>query len=139
MVNFLVRALILTCLIINNGVVLAENKMMAPSSAVARPKHNQQNFYTTSTTQLVWKGLITFYSKIISPADGARSPSYPTGSAYGRMAVQKHGFFLGTLLIADRLIHESDLPLTPSINIYQKNRFNDPLEFNTFWWETKIP
>ena len=135
----LAPVLIVTYLVVNTGVVLAGNKMKAPFSESIKRPVSVQNFYTTSATQLIWKGLITFYSKIISPADGARSPSYPTGSMYGKMAVKKHGFFLGIILTADRLLHESDLPLTPTITVYQKNRFNDPLEFNTFWWDIEKP
>lgn len=78
--------------------------------------------------------LISFFSRYISPVDGPRSPSYPTGSAYAKDAIQTHGFFLGIILTADRLIHESDTPLGPMIFLHKKMRFYDPVENNTFWW-----
>lgn len=80
---------------------------------------------------------ISFFSQYISPIDGPRSPSYPTGSAYGKIAFYRYGFFLGSILTADRLIHESDLPLGPVIRIHNKIRFYDPVEANTFWWNSK--
>ncbi len=91
----------------------------------------------SSTAKLVGKGLIHFYSTVISPADGPRSPSYPTGSAYGKQAIEKHGIILGVILTADRLIHESDVHLGAVTEIYGVKRYYDPVENNTFWWDSK--
>lgn len=114
--------------------LIAEDQMKSPDNKKNINYSVNRNPYPVSTTLFVWKNLMSFYASVISPVDGARSPSYPTGSAYGKIAITEHGFFLGVILTADRLIHESDLPLTPVINIYGQNRFYDPLEFNTFWW-----
>ena len=95
---------------------------------------NRQVKYETSSVKLVWVGLMNVYARVISPADGPRSPSYPTGSAYGKQAIRTYGFFLGVLLTADRLLHEADKPQGPIIKIYGKQRFYDPLEHNTYWW-----
>ena len=110
----------------------AANGMKGPFAA---KKKNQTPYYQTSTVKLVAKGAITFFSKWISPADGPRSPSYPTGTAYGRQALEKHGFFMGILLIGDRLFHESDIHLGPRVDLYGKTRYFDPVESNTFWWD----
>lgn len=93
------------------------------------------NDFETSPTKAVFGGLVWFYSKIISPADGPRSPSYPTGSAYGFQAIQQEGFLMGTLLIGDRLLHEADKPQGGFIYIYGRKRYYDPIENNTFWWK----
>lgn len=98
--------------------------------------HSSKKTPVSSDSSALGLALISFFSNYISPADGPRSPSYPTGSAYGKMAVQKYGFFMGSILTADRLIHESDVPLGPIIILYQKRRFYDPLESNTFWWDS---
>ena len=89
----------------------------------------------TSSIKIVFSSLIQFYSYYISPADGPRSPSYPTGSAYGRQAIEQYGLFLGVILTAERLIHETDKPLGPIVTLYHYNRFYDPIESNTFWWK----
>ncbi len=99
-------------------------------------KTSPPRIYQTSTTKLVSNGLIQFYSKCISPADGPRSPSYPTGSAYGREAITQYGLFPGMFLIADRLFHEADVNLGYNITVYGHSRYYDPLENNTFWWDT---
>ena len=100
-----------------------------------RPSRSAHTEYRTSPVKLVWTGLIDIYARAISPADGPRSPSYPTGSAYGRQAVETHGLFLGVLLTADRLLHEADRPLGPVITVYGTKRYYDPLESNTYWWK----
>ncbi len=85
----------------------------------------------------IWFGnsAIQLYSKVISPADGPRSPSYPTSTAYGKEAIRSHGFFVGVLLIADRLIHESDVYNGPRIMHYGVSRYYDPVKYNTYWWD----
>lgn len=110
--------------------------MRSPFSPQKRP--GKRDVYETSTPKLIAKGAILFYSKLISPADGPRSPSYPTGSAYGLRAVNRYGFLTGVILTADRLIHESDLPLGPVINVYGTRRFYDPIQHNTFWWDESV-
>ena len=94
--------------------------------------------YQTSTSKWVLKGLIRFYSSVISPADGPRSPSYPTGSAYGLDAIEQYGFFPGMILIADRLLHEADVPQGPIIMVYNKRRYYDPVRYNTYWWDHAV-
>ena len=76
---------------------------------------------------------VRFFQVVISPIDGPRSPSYPTGSAYGMSAMKKHGAFWGIIITADRLIHEADQPLGPIISLHNKDRYFDPVERNDFW------
>ena len=104
-----------------------------------KPKNSLQYIPNTlkqqSLNQVVFGSMVQFYSNWISPLDGPRSPSYPTGSAYGLKAIQQEGFFIGILLIGDRLLHEADKHQGPIFNIYGKNRYYDPLENNIFWWK----
>lgn len=125
--------LLLSLLQLQTGsTVLAGEKMKGPLKSSSS---QQQPFIQTSTSHLVLNGLIQIYSKYISPADGPRSPSYPTGSAYGRQAITKYGFIPGVFLVADRLLHEADTPLGYQISVYGRQRYYDPLEHNTFWWD----
>ncbi len=78
-------------------------------------------------------GLVRGFQQVISPADGPRSPSYPTGSAYGAWVLQEEGFFWGVLMIGDRLFHEADLPLGPKVWIYGVERYYDPPLYNRYW------
>lgn len=115
--------------------VQAENLMKGPNTFPSDIYHPP--YYQTSAVKLVWKNAIDFYARFISPADGPRSPSYPTSTAYGKQAIEQYGFAVGIILIADRLFHEADLPLGPKIYIYGSSRFYDPLANNTFWWDQK--
>ncbi len=113
--------------------VTSADKMNSPFSSLStKPVKLSRE---TSTTKVILKGLIKAYSRVISPADGPRSPSYPTGSAYGIQAIETHGFFPGIVLIADRLIHESDIHPGSSILKYGRLRYFDPLKHNTYWWD----
>lgn len=78
---------------------------------------------------------VRLFQVVISPADGPRSPSYPTGSAYGMQVLKEEGFFWGVLMIGDRLFHEADRPLGPLTEIYGKVRFYDPPKYNKYWRE----
>ncbi|OGG96189.1 MAG: hypothetical protein A2508_02925 [Candidatus Lambdaproteobacteria bacterium RIFOXYD12_FULL_49_8] len=84
-----------------------------------------------------WMGqkAVGFFQKVISPADGPRSPSYPTGSAYAWQVLGQEGFFWGLLMTGDRLFHEADLPLGPMVEIHAKQRFYDPPRYNRYWRE----
>ena len=82
-----------------------------------------------------WGGqrAVRFFQTLISPADGPRSPSYPTGSAYGMQVLAEDGLFFGILMIGDRLFHEADRPLGPIVHIYGRDRFYDPPAYNRYW------
>ena len=48
--------------------------------------------------------MIRFFQIVISPQNGPKCRHTPTCSAYGRMAVEKHGALLGSFLAGDRLL-----------------------------------
>ena len=126
-------ALILVLLLVLPGQLMARNKMKGPFSDAGKGRLTE--IRPVSTVKWVGKGAIRLFSKYISPADGPRSPSYPTSTAYGREAIETHGFLLGVMLIADRLLHESDIHKGQRIVLYGTSRYYDPVENNTFWWE----
>ena len=97
------RLLIFLILLIASFPVLAN--MKAPLQ-IHKKKRNEPK---TNLNKLVLGSWVLFYSKVISPADGARSLSYPTGSAYGYQAIQEEGVLVGILLIGDRLFHEAEI------------------------------
>jgi hypothetical protein len=60
---------------------------------------------------------------------------YPTCASYSRQAIQKHGFFIGVVMTADRLIHETtEMEYAPMVKVGNSVRFYDPLSENNFWW-----
>lgn len=84
---------------------------------------------------LVFDAYLRFFQQVISPVDGARSNMYPTGSAYARQAINKHGALVGTLLTAERLMHEgNEDQVSPGIRKYGLWRVHDPVEANDWWW-----
>ena len=48
--------------------------------------------------------LIKFYQKNISPYKGTKCPYFPSCSAYGMEAVEKHGAIVGSVLAAWRIL-----------------------------------
>lgn len=79
---------------------------------------------------------VNFYRETVSRVDGERCRMYPSCSAYSLEAIEKHGFFLGYVMTADRLIHESnEMDNAPKIILKNgKQRYYDPVESNDFWW-----
>jgi len=93
---------------------------------------------TPSATKVMVE-TIKFYQKVISPAGGDRCPMYPSCSNYALQAFQKHGFLLGWMMSADRLMREN--ASNPSnyslISIKGQLRYYDPLENHDFWFSRR--
>ncbi len=71
----------------------------------------------------------------ISAVDGDRCSMYPTCSAYSAEAFHKHGFLIGAVMTADRLIHEADESgIAPRVEVDGRVRNYDPVSHNDFWW-----
>jgi len=111
----------------------AEDRMKGPTTRAARSTSPAVESATLPAR--LGMGAILLFSKVISPADGPRSPSFPTGSAYALDAFRKHGFLLGTILTADRLLHESDIHTGLRVSMHGIARYYDPVEHNTYWWQ----
>jgi|APSaa5957512622_1039677.scaffolds.fasta_scaffold12725_3 uncharacterized protein len=131
-----VLALILVLLLTLPGQLSAGDRMKGPFSQPQKDRAAVK--LPVSTLKWIGKGTIRLFSKYISPADGPRSPSYPTSTAYGREAIETHGFLVGVLLIADRLLHEADVHKGQKIVLYGTTRYYDPVENNTFWWDGQL-
>jgi putative component of membrane protein insertase Oxa1/YidC/SpoIIIJ protein YidD len=83
----------------------------------------------------VFDAYLYFFQRVISPVDGARSNMYPTGSAYARQAIKKHGALIGLVLTTERLMHEgNEDQVSPRIRKYGLWRVYDPVEANDWWW-----
>lgn len=75
------------------------------------------------------------FSDYISPVDGDRCGMCPTCASYSIQAIRKHGFVIGTIMMADRLMHEIDEVETALVFVnHGAGRFYDPVEANDFWW-----
>ncbi len=81
---------------------------------------------------------IRFYQHVLGHLDGRACPAYPVCSAYAKEAIAEHGALVGSWLMIDRLIHETnDLDVGPWINWKGEKRLYDPLKRNDFWLEKK--
>jgi len=70
----------------------------------------------------------------ISSVDGDRCCMQPTCSAYSLQAIKKHGFFIGFMMTADRLIHEgNEMDYAPLVKVGDRCKFYDPVSNNDFW------
>jgi len=77
------------------------------------------------------------FREFVSAVDGDRCPMTPTCSAYSLQAIEMHGFIMGVLMTADRLIHEMDeTALAPVVMVQGETRFSDPVHANDFWWNS---
>ncbi|MEA1935748.1 MAG: membrane protein insertion efficiency factor YidD [Thermodesulfobacteriota bacterium] len=78
---------------------------------------------------------VKIFSKYISRVDGDRCPMHPTCSAYSLQVIKKHGFFIGFMMTAGRLIHESnEMDYAPLVQVGDRCKFYDPVSDNDFWW-----
>ena len=78
---------------------------------------------------------VKIFNKYISRVDGDRCPMHPTCSAYSLQVIKKHGFFIGFMMTADRLIHESnEMDYAPLVKVGDRYKFYDPVSNNDFWW-----
>jgi len=81
---------------------------------------------------------INFFINHISKVDGDRCPMYPTCSAYSVDAIRKHGFLIGIVMTADRLIHENnEMDYAVIVKKGDRYRYFDPLSNNDYWWSSK--
>ena len=56
-----------------------------------------------SFSKPMFKVMINFYQKIISPTKGSTCKMYPSCSEYGKLAMSENGIIVGSLMICDRL------------------------------------
>lgn len=92
---------------------------------------------TTAYTKTMASWGLDLYQSILRRYIASDCPMTPSCSAYSRQAVEKHGAILGTLLTADRLIHEkTEGPRVKKIWIRQRGWCSlDPVERHTAWWK----
>lgn len=106
------------------------NKAVAPQDNM---KHDTECM-SPGARALTWG--VRFYRQTISQVDGERCEMHPSCSAYSLEAIKMHGFFIGYIMTADRLIHESN-EMDHAAKLTLKNgqeRYYDPVEANDFWW-----
>ena len=88
-----------------------------------------------STPAYLLRHGVKFFMHYISRVDGDRCRMYPTCSHYSLQAIETHGFFIGIVMTADRLIHESnEMDYAPLVHIGNHIRYLDPVCNNDFWW-----
>lgn len=74
-------------------------------------------------------GLIRIYQKYISTQDQPVCNFAPSCSRFGMGAIQKYGFFRGTLLTADRLLRDNGIMLHTHYLFDEANgKYIDPVE-----------
>jgi hypothetical protein len=100
-----------------------------PRSATSSPSQKQPG-----ANPGIW--LLDIYRDYISPVGWHDCPSFPTCSTYAVQAFEKHGFFMGWMMMVDRLIHEGQEERSVSPVIYRSGTWKlyDPVENNDFWW-----
>lgn len=87
-------------------------------------------------------GAIRFFQRFISPVDGPSCTFYPTCSAYGILAIKKHGLLIGIPMAAERIArnHRVDnADRYPLIDVNGKYYYFDPVEANDFWLRSEGP
>ncbi len=134
------RLLFLTIMIILTAVPAGARDSFSPwdfnTGKTAQAQGSDDNM-SAGARALSWG--VRFYRETISQVDGERCKMYPSCSAYSLEAIKKHGFFLGYVMTADRLIHESnEMDDAPKIKLKNgQERYYDPVEANDFWWSGK--
>lgn len=70
--------------------------------------------------QIACLWLVALHQNYLTHIDGPRSHFYPCSSSYMKQALMKYGFFKGSLLGLNRLLHENSDPW-----IYPKKQLNE--------------
>ncbi len=110
------------------------NPMRAPQQRIQASREHR-TAPSPAFPAVVFDAYLRFFQRVISPVDGARSNMYPTGSAYARQALRKHGLLLGIVLTTERLMHEGNEGMVaPRIKKYGLWRIYDPVAANDWWW-----
>jgi putative component of membrane protein insertase Oxa1/YidC/SpoIIIJ protein YidD len=86
------------------------------------------------------RSVIAFYQGPLNHCSAVRSgecPMYPSCSEYAKEAFEKYGFFIGGMIVSDRLMRcgRDEVRLAPVVYVEGKMKFYDPLEQNTSWWD----
>ena len=80
---------------------------------------------------------IRIFQKFVSPVDGGSCTYYPTCSAYGLHAIEKHGVLIGIPMTAERVMRDHS-PNDPARYPLREHRgqfyYWDPVESNDKWW-----
>lgn len=76
------------------------------------------------------------FKDVVSRADGDRCPMFPSCSQYSRQAFARHGFFIGWMMTADRLLRcgRDERRHAPAVMANGARLIYDPLDGNDFWW-----
>ena len=112
-----------------------QGKAMRAPTTPQRTAHLTASAPESTLPAQVFDAYLRFFQQVISPVDGARSNMYPTGSAYARQAIKKHGALVGVVLTTERLMHEgNEDQVSPRIRKYGLWRVHDPVEANDWWW-----
>ena len=79
---------------------------------------------------------IRMYQTYISGANGHRCPMMPSCSQYSIQAFAKHGYLMGWILSADRLLRcgRDETRLSETRSFHRRVYSYDPLSNNDFWW-----
>jgi len=85
------------------------------------------------TGRSVWLAPIRFFQRHISPIDGPRCQFSPTCSGFGYQAIHAHGFWIGGMMTADRLLRCSPLTAAEQYHRLPNGRLVDPVADNR--WE----
>lgn len=109
----------------------ASADMNAPGSREAPPVP------TPGYPELLAHWALWIYQKPASLFLHSNCPMHPSCSNYAKEAVREHGAFLGSLLAADRLIHEgTEGPRSRKIWIRGRGwKADDPPKKHTVWWD----
>lgn len=114
----------------------SEDLMRNPSSF----RHKNDTIETdpdseVSITKRIASSPIEFYRKFLTSQWGHTCSHYPSCSKYSLLAIKKHGWYLGLIMMFDRLQHESnEARFSPLIKIEGATKVYDPVENNDFWW-----
>jgi len=128
-------ALLLSLSIALTASFVAQADDMRGPESFGKGKIFKEPTLETSAPKIASLGLLNFWHRILTRADGPRSPMYPTASGYLGEAVKKHGMVIGIMMTTDRLMHEWDEQRrVPRIIKYGIPRAYDPVENNDFWW-----
>ena len=133
-------ALLLASLLCAQTVLADEGLLRGPRKAVrATAASAELSASKGGVIEGIASAPVRFYQRYLGPYWGRRCSYYPSCSNYALLAIRKHGALIGSVMIFDRLQHESnEARYSPLVQIGREIRVYDPLENNDYWWYTSV-
>ncbi len=98
----------------------------------------KKEFTTSKRGETIFKSLITYYQKEVSPIQGDRCPFYPSCSHFTLKSMELFGFNLGLIMGIERIYYRENYGLFHEPTYYEKIYLNGRRRLYDIPWANNI-